>query len=228
MQPYLFPYIGYFQLLSTVDCFVIYDDVQWIKGGWINRNRILVEGRAHYLTLPILDAPLTYNINQRHFVTNISYHKKKILKQIEQNYKKAPHFDSTFELIARVFNCRTENASEFITNALRETCSHLKIDTPFVISSHLQRESESNAMQRVIETNQLLNADHYINAIGGKTLYDKANFSNAGLQLSFLKTRKVEYVQFQNEFIPMLSIIDVMMFNSVEIIADFLDEFDLE
>ena len=104
MQPYIFPYIGYFQLIKLVDKFVIHDDVQWIKGGWINRNRILINGEAQYFTIPIRKGSNYLNINQREISPNFNAHKKKILRQIESAYKKAPYFEEVFSLTKRVFS----------------------------------------------------------------------------------------------------------------------------
>src|SRR5882724_10468265 len=91
MQPYIFPYIGYFQLIAAVDHFVIHDDVQWIKSGWINRNRILANNQPGYITLPVRSGSSFLNINEREYVPEIENHKKRILRQIEGAYRKAPY-----------------------------------------------------------------------------------------------------------------------------------------
>ena len=228
MQPYLFPYIGYFQLIDAVDQFVIHDDVQWVKGGWINRNRILVQGQPHYITLPLQKDSSLLNINQRRLSLDIESQGKKIIRQIEGAYANAPYFDSVLPLVSRCFACQERNVSAFIVNALRECCDYLGVNTPFVLSSGLDKRNELRAEERVLNINMVMGASHYINPIGGTELYDKTHFSEKGLRLSFIKARNVPYAQFHDhEFVPFLSIVDVMMFNSQQEIAGQLSEYDL-
>ena len=228
MQPYLFPYIGYFQLIDAVDQFVIHDDVQWIKGGWINRNRILVQGQPHYITLPLQKNSSLLNINERQLSLDIEPQGKKIIRQIEGAYKKAPYFDSVHPLVYRCFACQERNVSTFIVNTLRECCDYLGVNTPFVLSSALDKRNELRAEDRVLDINMVMGASHYINPIGGTGLYDKTHFSENGLRLSFIKARNVPYAQFKtHEFVPFLSIIDVMMFNSQQELSALLSEYDL-
>jgi hypothetical protein len=228
MQPYVFPYIGYFQLINAVDQFVIHDDVQWIKGGWINRNRILVQGRPQYITLPLKKESALLNINQRLLTTDIEKQKEKIIRQIEGAYRKAPNFSSVMDVVCDCFAFQERNVSAFIVNSLRVCCTHLGIQTPFVLSSQLDKRNELHGQDRVLEINFVMGANHYINPIGGTELYDKERFAANGLQLSFIKARNVAYDQLGNhEFVPFLSIIDVMMFNSRDAISDLLREYDL-
>lgn len=228
MQPYLFPYIGYFQLIDAVDQFVIHDDVQWIKGGWINRNRILVQGQSRYITLPLQKDSTLLNINERKLSLDIEPPGKKIIRQIEGAYRNAPYFDSVLSLVSNCFGCQEINVSPFIVNTLRECCDYLGVNTPLVLSSTLNKRNELRAEDRVLDINMVMGASHYINPIGGTELYDKTHFSEKGLRLSFIKARNVSYAQFQNhEFVPFLSIIDVMMFNSQQNITRLLSEYDL-
>ena len=228
MQPYPFPYIGYFQLINVVDYFVIHDDAQWIKGGWINRNRILVQGRTCYFTLSIQKDSSTLNINQRIFVSNIEEQKKKVIRQLESAYRKAPHFEQVMDLVSRCFKYQTRNVSKFIINSLHECCDYLNISTPFKLSSELKKNNGLKAQDRVIEINKVMNADHYINLIGGIELYNKDTFRENDLRLSFIKPRMISYEQFGNEHVPFLSILDVMMHNSVDIISELIQEYDLK
>jgi len=228
MQPYIFPYIGYFQLIAAVDRFVIHDDVQWIKGGWINRNRILANGQPRYITLPIQNASSSLNINERELSSDAERHKKKILQRIHGAYRKAPYFNSVISLVSRCLACQQKNISRFAVNCLRECCNHIGLDTPFVLCSELDKDDQLRASDRVLEIIRVMKGRHYINPIGGTDLYEKKQFSEREVRLSFIKTRNVPYQQFQNPaFIPFLSIIDVMMFNSKEEIAVLLREYDL-
>ena len=228
MQPYLFPYIGYFQLIAMVDTFVIHDDVQYIKAGWINRNRILVNDRPRYVTLPVRKGPTSLAINERVFADAFESDKKKMLRQIEDAYRKAPCFDTVFPLLEDSLAGAERNVSAFVVGTLQACCRYLKIETPFVLSSETVRFDDLKGQDRVLEINAFLGATHYINTIGGKELYDRDQFMRRGLKLSFLRLRPIRYRQFAGEYVANLSIIDVMMFNRVEKIASLLQEYDLE
>lgn len=229
MQPYIFPYIGYFQLINAVDSFVIHDDVQWIKGGWINRNRILVQGKPQYITLPLQKDSTLLDINQRQLSVDIEKQKLKIFRQIEGAYRKAPHFAPTIDIISECFGCQERNVSTFVVNSLQACCRYLGIETQVVLSSRLKKRSELHGQDRVLDINAVMGATHYINPIGGTELYDKKAFAEKGLKLSFLKARNVAYDQRgEPEFVPFLSIIDVMMFNSKNEIAELLKAYDLQ
>jgi len=228
MQPYLFPYIGYFQLINAVDRFVIYDDVQWIKGGWINRNRILVSGEARYITVPVAKAPSNLPINERRLSEHFNDHRDKMLRTITGAYQKAPFFKPVSLLVEDCLSTGTDLVSDLVTGALRKICTYLDLRTPFVMSSSLDKDDSLRGEERVLAINELLGATHYINPIGGTALYNERTFSEHGLKLSFLKTRDIQYAQYRTrEFVPLLSIIDILMFNSVDRIRVFLDEYDL-
>jgi len=227
MQPYLFPYIGYFQLIHLVDNFVIYDDIQYMKHGWINRNRILLNGRPQYITFPVRKDELRTLINERRFVENINYTKKKILSTLRQVYSKAPFFDPVNSLLENIINVNDNNVAAFSEHCLIEIVSYLQIDTCIKRSSRLGVDQSLTGEKRVIAIVKELGGDHYINSIGGRELYSKERFSEKGIKLSFINSRDIHYSQFNNEFVPWLSIIDVMMFNDVSTIRDYLDRYEL-
>lgn len=228
MQPYLFPYIGYFQLIQAVDQFVIHNDVQWIKGGWINRNKILVQGKPQYITLPLKKDSTFMKINERQFSADIENQKKKIIRIIKDVYKKAPQFQVAIQLVNECFCCEERNVSAFIVNSLIICCDYLGIRTPLVLSSKLDKRNDLHGQDRVLEINDIMSASHYINSIDGNKLYDKDRFAEKGVDLSFIKARNIAYNQFANhEFVPFLSIIDVMMFNSQNELTNLLKEYDL-
>lgn len=226
MQPYFIPYIGYWQLLNAVDKYVIYDDVNFIKGGWINRNRILINGDAKIFSIQMQGASSNKFINEIYMSTNKVW-KRKALKTIEASYKKAPFFNKVFPLIQNIINCEKENLAEFLENSINIICGYLEIDTKIIISSSINKNNDLKAQGKVIEICKILNADEYYNAIGGKELYSYDTFKSEGIELKFLKTKDIEYKQFENEFISNLSIIDVMMFNSINDIKYMLDEYEL-
>ena len=228
MQPYVFPYIGYFQLINHVDQFVIYDDVQYINRGWINRNRILVNGQAKYFTLPVKKADRSLPINQRELADEFGSQKDSILRQIDTAYNKAPYYADVATLIKECFDFPEKNVALFVANSIRQFCQFLDIDTRFVVSSELQKPSGLKGEDHILEINKILGSTNYINPIGGTELYDHDRFAENGISLQFLETRGIEYPQFPKfEFVPFLSIIDVLMFNDKTKISELLGEFDL-
>lgn len=229
MQPYFFPYIGYFQLIKAVDQFVVYDDVQWIKGGWINRNRILAQGMPHYITLPLQKDSTFLNINQRILSADIDKQKSNIFRKVEAAYRTAPQFQEVMEMISECFACADRNLSGFVVNSLRVCCEYLKIKTPLILSSQLGLDTKLRGQDRVLEINAIMGATHYINLIGGTGLYSKEIFSEKGLHLTFLRPRNIVYNQSQKgNFVPFLSIIDVLMFNNPLRCSQMLEEYELE
>jgi len=228
MQPYLFPYIGYFQLINAADLFVLHDDVQYIKGGWINRNRILQNGKDVFITLSLKNDSAYKNINERFFSTEFVNEKKKILRVLQNAYHKAPHLEEVLSLLNKIFLSEENNISVFITQSILLIKDYLQITTPVQLSSAIPKNNETKGEERVLELCKSCNASQYINPTGGISLYSKINFYNNGIQLNFLRTNYIEYKQFENNFIPFLSIIDVLMFNSIENIKTYLAEFTLE
>ncbi len=226
MQPYLFPYIGYFQLINAVDSFVIYDDVNFIKKGWINRNSILVNGNNFLFTAALKEVSQNKLINQIEIDTQSKW-QNDLVKTINFSYKKAPYFEEVIPIISDILNQEQQNLASFLTYSLRTISSYLSINTNFFISSEIRKSNELKGQDKIIELCKVLGANQYFNAIGGKALYSEADFLNHNIQLHFIKSNSIQYPQFKNEFIPWLSIIDVLMFNSVEKIKGFLDDYEL-
>ncbi|MBN4081757.1 WbqC family protein [bacterium AH-315-C07] len=229
MQPYLFPYIGYFQLIHTSDIFVIYDDVKYIKEGWINRNRLLSNSTGQPLpfSLSVKKDDHDLEINRRFFSDKFSFEVGKLLKTIKLNYGKAPYFSEVFALLEDSFSIQELNIAKFTTACLEKTCNFIGIETEFKISSKLGRNGSLNGQASVLDINKILRSDHYVNPIGGIELYSKENFDQEGLNLSFLRSNDISYQQSKHQFVPSLSIIDVLMFNKKDRIAGFLDQYEL-
>lgn len=222
MQPYFFPYIGYFQLINSVDTFVVYDNIKYTKKGWINRNRIIDSaGRESIITLPLKKDADSLNISQRMISNELS--RDDFLNKIKEFYKKSPHFFSAYACIEQCIRYQNQNLFDFLFHSIQALCQYLKISTQLLPSSLVNIDHDKRAQDKVIAICKSLQASHYINAIGGVALYSQDEFKQTGLQLSFLKTHDWSYSQFGNSFRPWLSIIDVMMFNSVEEIKAFLD-----
>lgn len=227
MQPYFLPYIGYWQLINSVDEFVIYDNIQYTKKGWINRNRILCNGKDEYITIQIKKDSDYLDVKDRSTADSWDTEKKKILNRMGQYYKKAPYFDQGYSILEKCMNCGENNLFKFIFNSVNLICSYLDIKTQIVVSSTIPSNPELKAEDKVIDICKLRNATKYINASGGVELYDKNNFIKEGMELNFIKSNPITYKQFDNEFVPWLSILDVLMFNSKEEIQSMTTNYTL-
>jgi hypothetical protein len=227
MQPYIFPYIGYFQLIYSVDTFIFYDDVSFIKGGWINRNNFLMNDEKKLITFSCTGISSNREINE--VKVNLKDKKNlKIIKSIEQNYKKAPYFSDVFPLVLSVFNKNRKNIGNLAADSVEEISLYLELNTSFKYSSIEHSESKNmNKAERLIHICGKEKSDYYINAIGGQEIYDKTYFKQRGIHLDFLKPVITEYVQFGDEFVPYLSIIDVLMFNSKEVVLKMIKKYKL-
>jgi hypothetical protein len=227
MQPYFMPYIGYFQLINSVDEFVIYDNIQYTKKGWINRNRILVNGKDQLFTLPIKKDSDYLDIAERTISETWVKERIKLLNVIQSSYIKAPYSKEVNELIKDCLLDNETNLFKFLLNILNKINNYLNILTPIKISSDVKIDHSLKSQDKVLSICGEQKANTYINAIGGIELYDKEIFSQQNITLNFIKSENIEYKQFNNEFIPWLSIIDVMMFNSVEDIKKYLNSYTL-
>ncbi|AIQ71707.1 WbqC family protein [Paenibacillus graminis] len=220
MQPYFLPYLGYFQLINEVDLFVIYDNIQYTKKGWVNRNRYLAQGKDHYFTINLKKESDFLDIRERHI--SEAFNSTKCINQLKQAYKKAPYYEEIIALVEKCFTYNSRNLFEFIHHSVHIIVSYLGIDTKIVKSSSLDIDSSLKSQDRVIAICKALNGTEYINPIGGVDLYSKDVFSKYDLDLKFICMEPLQYEQFGNEFIPALSIIDVLMFNSREQVIGIL------
>lgn len=223
MQPYLFPYLGYFQLIRAVDTFVVYDDVNYIKGGWINRNFILAQGDKQLITLPLKGASPNLLINQ----ITVNDRRDKLIETIRHSYGRAPQFAVVFPLVEDILKQQEKSLAHFLDYQLRQLCDYLDLHPKWHISSALKKNNELRGQEKVLAICEELGATHYINVPGGKSLYDREAFASRRIQLSFIQPKVVSYCQFGNEFVPNLSIIDVLMFNGKKQCAELLEEYDL-
>jgi hypothetical protein len=222
MQPYFLPYIGYFQLLNAVDEFVVYDNIEFSKKGWINRNRILVNGKDDYITLPLKKDSDFLHIRERRLADTWPQDGKKMLNRLTESYRKAPQFEVVFPIAQKIILSAEANLFLFLHHSLQTISEYLGIATPIVVSSTIQADHSLKAEHRVVSICKAEQATTYINPIGGVELYDRKFFSDNGLELRFLQANAINYKQFSNEFVPWLSIIDVMMFNRKEEIQNWL------
>ena len=227
MQPYLFPYIGYFQLFHAVDKFVVFDDVNFIKKGWINRNNILINGQKYLFTIPLQKSSQNKQIKDIKVAENNDW-QTKFLKSILLNYKKAPFFDETFALVKEVINSEEITIAKLILRSFYLLKEALGLQSEIIKSSTIYNNCDLKAQNRILNICKQENAIQYINPLGGVELYNKAFFRENGIELSFLKTQTFIYEQFGNEFVPYLSIIDVLMFNGFTKTKELLTMYNLE
>jgi len=228
MQPYLFPYLGYFQLLGAVDKFVIYDDINFIKQRWINRNNILIGSKASLFSVPLRDASSFRHINETE-VHRGAYGRwlRKFLTTVDQNYRKAPFYEPVRRLLGSVFEGFEGSIAALALRSVRETAHYLDIRTTIVETSRVYGNDALRGQDRIIDICLKEGADHYLNAIGGKNLYAAQDFEARRITLHFITTWLTPYAQFGDHFVPSLSIVDVMMFNSPDRVRELLREFDI-
>lgn len=227
MQPYYFPYIGYWQLIEAVDKFVIYDDVNFIKGGWINRNRILNNGKVQYINVPMSGASSFKHINEIG-VDHNPVLKEKNKKTLWNAYHKAEQFDLVFPIICDILECSQDNLAEYLAFSIKAICAYLKIDTELYISSEIDKDNSLHGENKVLDICRRMKADVYYNAIGGRELYHFDRFRANGLKLCFLQTDEILYDQGScMGFEKNLSIIDVMMHNDMQKVRKMLSQYKL-
>jgi WbqC-like protein len=229
MQPYFFPYLGYFQLLAHVDVFVVHDDTQYVKQSWINRNRILEHGVAAYVTLPVAGGSHRQLICEKR-LHEPRGHQRKLLARIRHAYYAAPHLDSVSAFLEPLFPGDDETIASFNVRALRALQESLGLRTRLVLASERDYPGCRTAQERVIRICLEEGGTRYVNPIRARSLglYDQATFNAAGLELSYLSTSaSARYDQNGGRFVPDLSVIDVLMFNSPAQTRELLDRFVL-
>lgn len=229
MQPYFFPYIGYFQLMHAVDQFVCFDDVNYISQGWINRNRILADGEGVLFSLPLKKASQNRLICEIEISGEYEKWRDKFLKSLQHQYVKAPNYSQAMAVIEDILSNREKGLAAYLFSSLEKLSEYLGLPCRLSRSAtdSLINSRELRGEERIIHMAQTLGARHYINAGGGMELYNSQNFAKHGLELTFLKSREVKYRQFGDHFVPWLSIIDVMMFCKHSETASILGEHDL-
>ena len=226
MQPYFFPYLGYWQMFNVVDKFVLLDDVNFIMRGYINRNIILINGKANLFTIPLEKPSQNKLINE----TKLNFQQKdkeKFLKTITLAYKKAPFYNDFYPVLEDIVNNPETDLTMFLKYSFEKVKEYLGLTTEILLSSEVEKDNSLRAQDRIIAINKSLSATNYINAIGGQELYNREDFDRAGIKLNFIKMLPYEYKQLKNEFVPNLSMIDVLMFNSKDNSKNLLNNYEL-
>jgi hypothetical protein len=214
MQPYFLPYIGYYQLIGAVDMFVVYDNIKHTKKGWINRNRMLRNGQDVMFSLPLKKDSDSLDVVQRELAAD--FDRTKLLNQFKGAYWRAPYFEPTFVLLERIVHCEDNNLFRYIHHSLVKTCAYLGISTDIGRSSGIDIDHNLKSQDKVHALCKATKADTYINAVGGTELYSRYGFKACNIELKFIKAKPFDYPQFGAPFVPLLSIVDVLMFNPLD------------
>ena len=226
MQPYFLPYIGYFQLLAAVDKFVVFDDVNFINRGWVNRNRLLLNGVAYTFTVPLRGASQNKLICELELDDGQNW-RGKLLRTIRQAYGGAPCYAQVSILLENVINYPSIRLDEFLLNSLRQVLSYLALEVEIVSTSRSYKNAHLKGQERILDICRQEQADTYINPIGGVNLYDRSRFLKHNVPLYFLRSRPVNYCQGKVEHVAWLSIMDVLMFNEPAAVRRLFTEIDL-
>ncbi len=228
MQPYILPYIGYFHLIEASSAIVFYDDVNYIPRGWINRNRILIEGTAHLFTVPVSRASQNRTISETPLSNTVIW-KEKFYRQLKHAYRNAPHFIPAFEVIQKLFERKYNSVADLAISSILAVYDYLGLDVNHTRSSLCAAETQGmEKAERLIAITKKLGFDRYVNATGGIDLYDKGEFASKGVELEFVKSGNITYAQHAERFVPNLSILDAMMWVSRASIVPLLGEFTVD
>lgn len=222
MQPYFLPYIGYFQLLASVDLFIVYDNIKYTKKGWINRNRMLMNGTDAMFSLPLKKGPDSLDVVERELAAE--FDRSKLLNQFKGAYGRAPHFELTYPVLEQIVRHEDANLFRYIHNSIVRLSEYLGIKTEIHISSDIAINHNLKGRDKVLALCKAVRADTYINTIGGVELYHKDDFRMQGVDLQFIKARPFQYAQFGAPFVPWLSIVDVLMFNPLNTVRACINE----
>lgn len=226
MQPYFLPYIGYFQLMAAADVFVLLDDVAFINRGWINRNRLLLDGAPKRFTLPLSGASQNRRICDLALADEPRW-RERLLATVDHAYRRAPQYRPVRALLERVLMSGTQRLDELLLASLREVAGLLGLETEIRPSSRVYGNEALKGQARILDICRLEGATHYLNPPGGSALYDAEAFAAAGLQLRFVQPQPISYAQFGASHVPWLSMLDVLMFNDVPAVRELLRRAEL-
>lgn len=225
MQPYFFPYLGYWQIMNAVDKYIVYDNIQYTKKGWFNRNRFLQNGHDELFSINLEKASDFLDVRDR----NISpvFDRKKLLEQFKNAYRKAPCFSTNFPLVEQIVMCSEMNLFKYLFNGIQIMHDVLDMKSELIISSTVNIDHSKKSSEKVKDLVLAVGGDEYINPIGGMDLYSYEDFKKSGIELKFHKMSDIVYKQFDNPFVPSLSIVDALMFNSLPEIKQMLNAYTL-
>lgn len=220
MQPYFFPYLGYFQLIDAADVFVSYDDVAYIPRGWINRNFVLMGCKPLRVTVPVTGA--SQNVRICDVALSPQPWQRRFLKTLHHAYGKAPHFQAIYALTETVVSRAHASIAELALDSIRAVLDHLGLRKSLRPTSRGYDNAHLKGAERILDICRIEAASQYVNLPGGRALYDADHFAARDIGLSFVQMEPVRYPQFQCDFVPNLSILDVLMFNDRDAVLEHL------
>ena len=226
MQPYFMPYLGYWQHIAATDVFVLYDDVNYIKRGWINRNRIIVNGKEHLFTIPLSGASQNRKINELYIDENGC--KEQLWKKLYFAYHKALMWNELSAILESVVFYEDNHLVSYIKHSIEEISDYLVIKTKLLVSSNLKKNDALKGQEKILDICKILNATTYINPSGGIELYDGNIFADNGIGLQFIFPELPQYDQATREYIPGLSIIDLLLNVDKESLKKMLRQYKIE
>jgi hypothetical protein len=226
MQPYFFPYVGYFQLLHAVDRFVFLDDVQYIRRGWINRNRILVDGRETLITIPVQHGERSDRICD--IALDSSDWRRKRIELLRHAYARAPHFRAVLPIVAGVIEAPAATIADLARASVLRIVDLLSIPASIVASSRAYGNQDLRGEERIVDIARRESATIYVNLPGGRELYHRDVFARAGMELRFVQPRVPDYDQGGAAFVPRLSIIDLLMWTGIAGTRSLLEAYTVE
>jgi len=222
MQPYFLPYIGYFQLMGAVDAFVIYDNIKYTKKGWINRNRLLRDGEPALFSLPLAKDSDQLDVRERRL--SLAFDRPKLMNQFVEAYRHAPQFKSLHPRLERIVNYPDNSLFRYLLHSIEQIREQLGLPTRLIVSSDIPVDHELRGQDRVLAICKALGASCYVNPTGGVDLYQQDAFAQQGVELRFLRSTLPDYEQGKHPFVPALSVIDVLMFNTPDAVHRMLRE----
>lgn len=228
MQPYFFPYIGYFSLIKYVDKFIFFDTPQYISHGWVNRNRILDQkGNPDYITVPIKKVSRETPIKEIEISMDKNW-RETIVGKLSVYKRKAPNYDAVINFVKDIlYGSEYSNLSELNCMSIERTCEMIGLTNDFSVFSKMDLQiGQVNAPDEwALYITRALQGDIYVNPPGGQSFFDKEKYESNNIKLQFLESRLRPYIQRIGRFEPGLSILDAMMFCKNDEIKDMLEDY---
>jgi hypothetical protein len=234
MQPYFFPYLGYFSLIAAADQFIVFDVVQYIRHGWVNRNRILKPdfGSDQYVLVPLVKHPRGTLICDVAIANHLPW-KTKLLAQLQHYKKRARFFKETRELVAAALEFDTDSLVDLNVHCLATVCWALRIsfDEQRLDRNALNFQKLTDSIQKpgdwALQLSVQRQAKTYLNPPTGQEIFDAAKFQQNGVELGFVRNRLAEYDQKNSQFVAGLSIIDSLMFNGIDRTRELITDYEV-
>lgn len=219
MQPYFLPYLGYYQLLGAADLFISYDTAQFIKNGWIERNRYLLDGEPKWFGVALEKSSHKLPIHEKRISQGFQY--QQVIEKLKHAYRTAPYAHRVLPWLAQLLEQPAASIAELNLRVLRASCALIGLDTPIIAASALPAGAGVGGQTRVLELMAATGATHYLNPAAGAFLYEAGAFAKAGIELELLHAELTPYPQQRPEFVPGLSLLDALMFNPPEVLGEW-------